>query len=186
MLLHAGHGEETRERPGRQLEIVAAMLDREVWIPFSARIVLQDFAGCLVGHRRSSRLRQRAGKRRTRAFRRSDDQHKYELVARTLRVKVKRAAFATLSYTYDLWLNPGLRGHRSSARFRRHMHSLGEFGSVTFPNRGAKTMAYSERDVLVTGLKNAYALESQAADITENQANRLSDYPELQKESRVS
>lgn len=42
-------------------------------------------------------------------------------------------------------------------------------------------MAYSERDVLVTGLKNAYALESQAADITENQANRLGDYPELQK-----
>jgi ferritin-like metal-binding protein YciE len=42
-------------------------------------------------------------------------------------------------------------------------------------------MPLSERDVLITGLKNAYALESQAADITEAQANRLTDYPELQQ-----
>lgn len=42
-------------------------------------------------------------------------------------------------------------------------------------------MAYSQRDVLITGLKNAYALESHAADVTENQASRLGDYPELQR-----
>jgi ferritin-like metal-binding protein YciE len=42
-------------------------------------------------------------------------------------------------------------------------------------------MAYSPRDILITGLKNAYALESHAADVTENQASRLGDYPELQR-----
>ena len=42
-------------------------------------------------------------------------------------------------------------------------------------------MAYSQREILVTGLKNAYALESHAADVTENQASRLGDYPELQR-----
>jgi ferritin-like metal-binding protein YciE len=45
-------------------------------------------------------------------------------------------------------------------------------------------MAYSQRDILVTGLKNAYALESHAADVTENQASRLGDYPELQRRVR--
>ena len=42
-------------------------------------------------------------------------------------------------------------------------------------------MAYSQRDILITGLKNAYALESHAADVTENQAGRLGEYPELQR-----
>ncbi len=42
-------------------------------------------------------------------------------------------------------------------------------------------MAYRARDVLLTGLKNAYALEEQAADITANQARRLTDYPELRQ-----
>lgn len=42
-------------------------------------------------------------------------------------------------------------------------------------------MAYSEREILVTGLKNAYALEAYAADVTQKQANRLTDYPELQR-----
>jgi ferritin-like metal-binding protein YciE len=42
-------------------------------------------------------------------------------------------------------------------------------------------MAYSPREILITGLKNAYALESHAADITHNQAGRLGDYPELQR-----
>jgi ferritin-like metal-binding protein YciE len=45
-------------------------------------------------------------------------------------------------------------------------------------------MAYSQRDILITGLKNAYALESHAADVTENQASRLGDYPELQRRVR--
>jgi ferritin-like metal-binding protein YciE len=42
-------------------------------------------------------------------------------------------------------------------------------------------MAYKEREILVTGLKNAYALEAYAADVTQRQANRLTDYPELQR-----
>jgi ferritin-like metal-binding protein YciE len=41
-------------------------------------------------------------------------------------------------------------------------------------------MTYSKREILITGLKNAYALEQHAADVTENQAKRLGDYPELQ------
>jgi ferritin-like metal-binding protein YciE len=45
-------------------------------------------------------------------------------------------------------------------------------------------MAYSRREILVTGLKNAYALEEHAADVTENQAARLGDYPELQRQVR--
>jgi ferritin-like metal-binding protein YciE len=45
-------------------------------------------------------------------------------------------------------------------------------------------MAYSQRDILITGLKNAYALESHAADVTENQASRLGDYPELHRRVR--
>jgi ferritin-like metal-binding protein YciE len=44
-------------------------------------------------------------------------------------------------------------------------------------------MAYNQREILVTGLKNAYSLEAHAADVTRNQASRLDDYPELQ--SRV-
>ena len=42
-------------------------------------------------------------------------------------------------------------------------------------------MAYSQREIMITGLKNAYALEDHAADVTENQAKRLGDYPELQR-----
>ena len=42
-------------------------------------------------------------------------------------------------------------------------------------------MVYSQREILITGLKNAYALEAHAADVTENQASRLGDYPELQR-----
>lgn len=42
-------------------------------------------------------------------------------------------------------------------------------------------MTYSQREILVTGLKNAYALEEHAADVTQNQASRLGDYPELQR-----
>ena len=45
-------------------------------------------------------------------------------------------------------------------------------------------MAYSRREILVTGLKNAYALETHAADVTQNQASRLGDYPELQRRVR--
>jgi ferritin-like metal-binding protein YciE len=42
-------------------------------------------------------------------------------------------------------------------------------------------MTYNQHDILITGLKNAYALEQHAADVTENQANRLGEYPELQR-----
>jgi ferritin-like metal-binding protein YciE len=42
-------------------------------------------------------------------------------------------------------------------------------------------MAYDQREILITGLKNAYALESHAADVTQNQGARLGDYPELQR-----
>ena len=42
-------------------------------------------------------------------------------------------------------------------------------------------MAYSQHEILVTGIRNAYALEAHAADVTENQASRLGDYPELQR-----
>ena len=45
-------------------------------------------------------------------------------------------------------------------------------------------MAYSRREILVTGLKNAYALEEHAADVTQNQAARLGEYPELQRRVR--
>ena len=42
-------------------------------------------------------------------------------------------------------------------------------------------MAYSQQEILKTGLKNAYALEAHAADVTKKQASRLGDYPELQR-----
>jgi ferritin-like metal-binding protein YciE len=42
-------------------------------------------------------------------------------------------------------------------------------------------MAYSQREILITGLKNAYALEEHAADVTRNQASRLGEYPQLQR-----
>ena len=45
-------------------------------------------------------------------------------------------------------------------------------------------MAHTKREILVTGLKNAYALEAHAADVTQNQASRLGDYPELQRRVR--
>ena len=45
-------------------------------------------------------------------------------------------------------------------------------------------MAYSQHEILVTGLKNAYALEAHAADVTQNQASRLGEYPELQRRVR--
>lgn len=45
-------------------------------------------------------------------------------------------------------------------------------------------MAYSRQEILRTGLKNAYALEEHAADVTQNQASRLDDYPELQRRVR--
>lgn len=40
-------------------------------------------------------------------------------------------------------------------------------------------MSHHAREILLTGLKNAYALEEQAADIATNQSRRLTDYPEL-------
>ena len=36
------------------------------------------------------------------------------------------------------------------------------------------------RDVFISGLKDAYALEQQTRDMMESQANRLEDYPDLQ------
>lgn len=45
-------------------------------------------------------------------------------------------------------------------------------------------MPESNRDLLITGLKNAYAMETQALDMMRTQQDRLDDYPELK--SRVS
>lgn len=40
-------------------------------------------------------------------------------------------------------------------------------------------MPESNRDLLITGLKNAYAMETQALDMMRTQHDRLDDYPEL-------
>lgn len=40
-------------------------------------------------------------------------------------------------------------------------------------------MAETSRDLLIAGLKNAYALETQALDMMRTQHNRLDEYPEL-------
>ena len=40
-------------------------------------------------------------------------------------------------------------------------------------------MSESNRELLITGLRNAYAVESQALDMLKSQHNRLDDYPEL-------
>jgi len=37
------------------------------------------------------------------------------------------------------------------------------------------------RDLLITGLKNAHAMENQAHEMLERQAERMTDYPELRK-----
>ena len=45
-------------------------------------------------------------------------------------------------------------------------------------------MSQNMTDVMVTGLKNAHGLESQAVQVLERQAERLTDYPELQGQLR--
>jgi ferritin-like metal-binding protein YciE len=40
------------------------------------------------------------------------------------------------------------------------------------------------RDLYITGLKNAHAMENQAHEILERQVERMSDYPELQSKLR--
>src|SRR5689334_18736095 len=42
-------------------------------------------------------------------------------------------------------------------------------------------MAQSARDIFVTGLRNAHAMEVQARELMERQSERLSDYPEVQQ-----
>jgi ferritin-like metal-binding protein YciE len=41
-------------------------------------------------------------------------------------------------------------------------------------------MTHAARDVLVVGLRNAHAVESQAIELLERQASTLDDYPEIQ------
>lgn len=65
-----------------------------------------------------------------------------------------------------------LRGGRGDSRNTRHN---------PYNQQESSIMAYSQREIMITGLKNAYALESHAADVTQNQASRLGDYPELQR-----
>jgi len=45
-------------------------------------------------------------------------------------------------------------------------------------------MAEDVRDVMITGLRNAHALETQAIQILQRQAERLTDYPQLQSRLR--
>jgi ferritin-like metal-binding protein YciE len=40
-------------------------------------------------------------------------------------------------------------------------------------------MAQTAKDILIVGLRNAYALEGQALELTERQAERLEHYPQL-------
>jgi len=41
-------------------------------------------------------------------------------------------------------------------------------------------MASTARDIFVTGLRNAHAMETQARELMERQSERLTDYPEVQ------
>jgi ferritin-like metal-binding protein YciE len=41
-------------------------------------------------------------------------------------------------------------------------------------------MAESVRDVMITGLRNAHAMEAQAVQLLQRQSERLGDYPQLQ------
>jgi ferritin-like metal-binding protein YciE len=41
-------------------------------------------------------------------------------------------------------------------------------------------MASSARDIFITGLRNAHAMETQARELMERQSERLTDYPEVQ------
>src|ERR1700709_304699 len=47
------------------------------------------------------------------------------------------------------------------------------------PQRRFK-MASTARDIFVTGLPNAHAMETQARELMERQSERLTDYPEVQ------
>lgn len=41
-------------------------------------------------------------------------------------------------------------------------------------------MASTARDIFITGLRNAHAMETQARELMERQSERLTDYPEVQ------
>src|SRR5947209_20246426 len=41
-------------------------------------------------------------------------------------------------------------------------------------------MASTAREIFVTGLRNAHAMETQARELMERQSERLTDYPEVQ------
>src|SRR4051794_14977422 len=56
--------------------------------------------------------------------------------------------------------------------------------SPTRPEREYGFMAEDVRDVMITGLRNAHALETQAIQILQRQAERLTDYPQLQSRLR--
>lgn len=46
-------------------------------------------------------------------------------------------------------------------------------------------MALTAREIFVTGLRNAHAMETQARELMERQAERLTDYPEVQLQMKA-
>ncbi len=49
----------------------------------------------------------------------------------------------------------------------------------------AQSLRNAARDYLITGLRDAHAMESQAVTLTTTQADRLKNYPELEQRIRV-
>jgi ferritin-like metal-binding protein YciE len=46
-------------------------------------------------------------------------------------------------------------------------------------------MASTARDIFITGLRNAHAMETQARELMERQSERLTDYPHIQAKIKV-
>ena len=46
-------------------------------------------------------------------------------------------------------------------------------------------MASTARDIFITGLRNAHAMETQARELMERQSERLTDYPDVQAQMKV-
>jgi ferritin-like metal-binding protein YciE len=59
-----------------------------------------------------------------------------------------------------------------------------ELGFVSTTGPGASSMATSVREIYITGLRNAHALEAQAIQLTTRQAERLENYPEMRARLR--
>src|SRR5215213_11293645 len=52
---------------------------------------------------------------------------------------------------------------------------------LSFPKPQEERAMETARDLFITGLKNAHAMERQAQEMLERQAERMGDYPELKK-----